>query len=102
MSDANERAKTAGVTILREMGLDPGIGMVTTCVRVVKCVFLFRCKFLIFWIVMMNLKCSFFFWVYHVCKIVWLPIIYISYLYYVLSSDFRIGFKVLNKINNDY
>ena len=51
MSDANARAKTAGVTILYEMGLDPGIGMVTTCVRVVKCVFLFRCKFLIFWIV---------------------------------------------------
>ena len=51
MSDANERAKTAGVTILREMGLDPGIGMVTTCVIFLKCVFLFRCKFLIFWIV---------------------------------------------------
>jgi len=47
-SDANERAKTAGVTILREMGLDPGIGMVTTCVIFLKCVFLFRCKFLIF------------------------------------------------------
>ena len=51
MSDANARSKIAGVTILCEMGLDPGIGMVTTCVRVVKCVFLFRCKFLIFWIV---------------------------------------------------